>query len=99
MKISYHKRIDPNNGAVYSQAISITKEKYNKLANTILCEIALKYPREEEYSNTSGYAEIYLNPLRKEKNICFLNHTQTRFLNIFMKLDLKDRNTCLLIKE
>ena len=99
MKISYQKHIQPKTGTIYDQAISLEVSQFCKLADAIYCERALDFPREKEYSNTSGYAEMYLNPLRKEKNICFLNHTQTRFLNIFMKLDLKDRNTCLLIKE
>lgn len=95
MKISYHKRWDEN-GTVYNQAIRINKREALILSNAIDSELALKMPRKKEYVFTSGY-EIFLKPIHPLNKIVFLNHTQTRFLNLFLKLPLKDRNTCLLI--
>ncbi len=96
-KISYHKRW--NNGTVYDQAINISSELYNKLYDCIASELALNQPRKKEYVSTSGY-EIFLYPLshRLKGHNCYLTHTQTRFINLFLKLQLKDRNTCLLIR-
>ena len=95
MKISYHNRFD-SEGTVYNQAISITSEQLKSLELAIHAEIALGYPRKKEYVYTSGY-EIFLKPLRGN-NVVFMNHTTTRFVNLFLKLDLKGRNTCLLIR-
>lgn len=95
MKISYHKRFD-SNGTVYDQAIRITKEQFKHLELALHSELSLNLPRKKEYVYTSGY-ELYLKPLRLfNDKVCFLNHTQVRFINLFLKLSLKDRNTCLL---
>lgn len=97
MKVSYHKRSDEN-GCVYSQAISVTWDELSELYDAINCELALGMPRKKEYIFTSG-TESFLKRLAiKSSRVCFLNHTQLGFLNLFMKLDLKNRNTCLLIR-
>jgi len=97
MTISYKKRW-AEDGSVHDQAIKIDIHTFNKLNDAIRSELALKQPRRKEYVFTSGY-EFYLKPMTMEANhISFLNHTQTRFINLFLKLDLKDRNTCLLIR-
>lgn len=96
MKISFHKRFD-SEGTTFTQAISITQEQLKHLALAVLTEIELGKPRKKEYVSTSGY-EIFLKPLRGNK-VVFMNHTTTRFVNLFLKLPLKDRNTCLLIKQ
>lgn len=95
MKISFHKRFD-SDGAVYTQAINITREQLKHLEVAVHGEIEMKFPRKKEYVFTSGY-ETFLKPLRGN-DVVFMNHTTTRFINLFLKLDLKDRNTCLLIK-
>lgn len=95
MKVSYHKRFD-SDGTVYNQAISITSEQLKHLELAIHSEIASGYPRKKEYVFTS-YLKVLLKPLRGN-NVVFMNHTTTRFINLFLKLDLKNRNTCLLIK-
>ena len=95
MKVSYHKHWG-NDGTVYNQSIRLTKEQFNHLGLAVQSEISLKLPRKNEYVFTNGY-EVYLQPLKiVNGRICFLNHTQTRFINLFLKLDLKDRNTCLI---
>lgn len=100
MKISYRKHWG-NDGTVYNQRITITTKAFTALMDAVHAEIVLKYPRKEEYINTSGY-EMYLEPLllalSEKKFYCYLNHTQTRFINLFLKLPLKNRNTYLLIK-
>lgn len=95
MKISYHKRFD-SQGTTYSQAISITRQQLKNLEVAIHAEIALGYPRKKEYVYTS-LGELFLKPLRGN-DVVFMNHTTTRFVNLFLKLDLKERNTCLLIR-
>ncbi len=95
--ISFKKRW-ADDGAVHDQAIKIDIHTFNKLNDAIHSELALKQPRKREYVYTSGY-EFYLQPMKIENNnISFLNHTQTRFINLFLKLPLKDKNTCLLIR-
>ena len=95
--ISFNKRW-ASDGAVHDQAIKIDAATFNKLNDAIHSELTLKQPRRKEYVYTSGY-EFYLEPMKVENNISFLNHTQTRFINLFLKLKLKDRNTCLLIRK
>lgn len=95
MKISYHKRFS-SEGTAYDQAISITSEQLKHLELAVQAEIQLGQPRKKEYVFTSGYG-IFLKPLRGN-DIVFMNSTTTRFVNLFLKLDLKDRNTCLLIR-
>lgn len=94
-KVSYAKHWGPD-GTVYTQKVKIDKATFNKLKDNVASEIALKNPRKDEYVYTSGH-EFYLEPLRLDKNRCYLNHTQTRFINLFLKLPLKDRNTSLVI--
>ncbi len=96
MKISYHKRFD-SDGVVYTQAIRITGEQLKHLTLAIHGEIGLHFPRKKEYIFTSG-GEIFLKPLRGD-NVVFMNDTTTRFVNLFLKLNLKSgKNTCLLIR-
>lgn len=95
MKISYHNRFN-SEGTVYNQAISITSEQLKHLELAIHAEIALGYPRKKEYVFTS-LGELFLKPLRGN-DVLFMNSTTTRFVNLFLKLDLKERNTCLLIR-
>ena len=95
--ISFNKRW-ASDGAVYNQAIKIDAATFDKLNDAIRSELALKQPRRKEYVYTSGY-EFYLKPMKVESNVSFLNHTQTRFINLFLNLKLKDRNTCLLIRK
>ena len=94
MKISYHKRWDKE-GTCYRQAIRIGKDDLSALKDCIDAEIAQNYPRKSQYISTSGY-EMYLKPIYLSKRTIFLNLTQLRFINLFLHLELKDRNTCLL---
>ena len=104
--ISYQTIID-NNGYVYKQAIRITFDEYHKLNDNIRSEIALEYPRSKEYVHTDSY-KTFLKPISivkkwstKTSTYALLNMTQTRFINIFLKLTkLKmDRNTYLIIRK
>lgn len=95
--LSYQKRFSPD-GCVFKQSIRIDRDTLDVLRNAINSEIALKYPRKKEYVQTSGY-EIFLKPIKVENGIVYLTHTQTRFINLFLKLNLKEYyNTCLLIR-
>ena len=94
MKTSYHKRWD-GNGVCYTQAIKINKKIANQLRDCIDAEIAQGLPNKDKYVSTPGY-ETFLKPINPNNRIIFLNHTQLKFVNMFLKLQLKDRNTCLL---
>lgn len=95
MKISYHKRYAPN-GIVYGQTISMTKGMFDLLYKKVSIEIKENYPQKSSYSNE---CTNYLKPLVLSNNsICFMNLTTTRFINLYLNLKLKSRNTCIIIK-
>lgn len=94
--ISYHKRFD-SEGCVYNQAIKVTQSQIINFNNIIENEVASGYPNRNDYSYTNGY-ELYLRKLDIKNNIAFMNHTTTRFINLYLKLSLLDRNTCLLVR-
>lgn len=91
MKVSYRTHHSPD-GTVYDQRIKMTFNEADRLLGAMYAEIAQKLPRKKEYVQTSGY-EIYMTMPKNENNHYHLNHTQTRFINLFLKLPLKDRNT------
>lgn len=98
MKISFQKHFSQE-GTVYSQRISMTLEEFNALKLAFYAEIQKGLPRKSEYIFTSGY-EIFMKMIVKNKNnLCYMNNTQKKFANIFLKLPLKDRNTYLLINK
>ncbi len=97
-KVSYKKRWHPSEGTCYTQAVRIDNRTFDKLKDTIHAEIAFDYPFKEKYAETSGDELFYLKPLKNENGICYLTHTERRFLDRFLKLNLKNRNTCLLIR-
>lgn len=100
MKLSYQKRWGLD-GTVYTQAISMTREQYKHLLGAFDAEVAQGLPRKREYIQTSGYECFMTSPklthTTERVNMVFLNHTQTRFTNLFTKLPLKDRNTCIIL--
>lgn len=100
-RISYVKHWHPTEGTVYTQTVRIDKRTYDHLRDAVASEIAMGYPQKDKYVWTSGY-EFYLKPLTldgKNLDISYLNHTQQRFINMFLKLPLKDRNTRLKIAD
>lgn len=98
MKLSYQKHWHPTDGTVYNQRISMTEDEFHHLQGAFDAEIQRKLPRKKEYINTSGY-EIYMRMIvRDNSNNCYMNNTQTKFSNLFLKLPLLDRNTYIHIK-
>lgn len=102
-KISYRKHFG-SDGTVYRQRITLPYSYFNKLRDIIQSEIALGYPQKNKYVQTSG-DEMYLKEIRATQgrgktDFCYteINHTQTRFLNLFLKLNLKDFNTYIIFK-
>ena len=87
IKVSFTQRWDED-GTHYNQGVRITAAIFEQLKNIVNCEIALRYPNKNEYGDP-----LYLTPLQRIKGTVFLNHTQTRFINNYLKLKLKDRNT------
>lgn len=96
MKISYQKHFSPD-GTVYNQRIKITREEWQNLLVAFVAEIAQGLPRKNEYIQTSGNEIFMTVPKIWGDNFVYLNHTQTRFANLFLKLPLKNRNTYLKI--
>lgn len=97
-KISYQKHWHPTEGTTYDQTVKIDKRTYDHLRDAVASEIAMGRPQKDKYVWTSGY-EFYLKPLVLENGVVYLNHTQTRFINMFLKLPLKDRNTMLKVVD
>jgi hypothetical protein len=92
------------NGNIYRQYITINKSSFETLQKNIRFEIINNYENEKRYSTTNGYARIYLEPLELsefvKENICFLNLTTTRFINLFIKAPIdNDMNTCLIVTD
>ena len=85
--ISYKLDIDLKDGCVYNQRIRIPWLTFAKLKYFVDREIERGFPTKAEYVNTAGY-EFYLVPLERSGNICFLNHTQRRFINLYLNLKL-----------
>ena len=100
MKISYKTHWSPD-GTVYRQRVSLSREQFENLRDSVYAEIAQNLPRKEQYISTSGY-EIFMRPLELENdlNTCYLNNTQARFCNLFLggKLKVNDRNMYIVIK-
>ena len=102
MKVSYHKRFSPE-GHVYDQAVSMKKSEALHLNLAIEAEIAMGYPRRKEYEDTHKHSQIFLKQIRPKDGIAYMNHTTRRFMELFLLKDVrakvKDRNTCILIKQ
>ena len=92
MKLSYQKHHAPD-GTVYNQRIKMTYDEADQLLSAFYTEIMLGLPRKKEYVHTSGYEIFMTQPTRDHNNLYYLNHTQTRFANLFLQLPLKNRNT------
>lgn len=75
----------------------MTEDEFHALQGAFDAEIQRGLPRKSEYVETSGY-EVFMQMVVRDNKVCFMNLTQTRFANLFLKLPLKDRNTYLLIK-
>lgn len=102
-KISYHKRWDSVDGVIYDQAITIDSATLNTLDLAIRAEQDADFPNAKEYARSCGeqYVSMFLRTLRLQTEDCkvyFLNLCTRDFINRFLNLPLKDRNTCLLIR-
>lgn len=108
MKTSYRKHL-AQDGTVYRQRITMSHDEFKHLSNAVEAEIAQNLPRKKEYVSTSGY-EIFMRPLQlsilkswgfdSNVKVCYLNNTQARFCNLFLKGILKthDRNCYIILK-
>ena len=90
------KPIFDKNGYAYKQEISVEQKVFDMLQDIIDTEINMGYPRKNEYSNSNTN---YLERFDIVDNKVFLNLTTTRFLNIYLKLDLENENTYLTVRE
>jgi len=101
MKVSYLKHYDKN-GTCYNQAVSMDAEEYKVLNDALISEQALGNPRQKEYVNGNTANLPSFNKNIEYGNFGYLlfpSLSQIRFFNIFLKLKLKDRNTCILINK
>ena len=94
-KISFIKARDKD-GTSYNQRIKITPLTFELIKKEVLKEIEQGYPNKNLYVNTS-LGEYYLKPLKEFDRQVFMNHTTTRFINLILQLNLRDRNTYLQI--
>lgn len=86
--ISYFKHW-ASDGTVYGQTVNITPSDYDVLLQARDAELVLSSkPDNYEYN-------LYIRqPLERKGSLVFINLTQRDFFNKFLKLKLKDRNTC-----
>jgi hypothetical protein len=102
-KVGYHKRFSKD-GTVYTQSVRINMNTLISLREVRQSEIDLGFPRRKEYDPT-GYHDIphfscrYEGVGKKATCYSYMTLTQTRFSNLFLKLNLKDRNTYLIIEK
>ena len=90
--INYQKKSDPS-GTVYKQTINITENTFEDLQGKLQAELVLPRYKIDDY-----YARLYLkSPLERVGNIVFINLTQRDFFNKYLKLKLRDENTCFCI--
>ena len=80
-----------DNGTVYSQTINISAETLSKLQSILQAELLLPKWHEDDHIKRM-YLKTQIN---RKGSIVFLNLTQRDFFNKWLKLPLKDRNTCL----
>ena len=100
-KISFRKHFG-SDGTVYRQRITLPYSYFNKLRDCIRSEKALGYPQKSKYAQTSGdeFFLFGLTTIQGNGNFCYseLTITQRNFINLFLKLNLKDYNTYLIFK-
>ena len=90
--INYFK-IWSKTGTCYTQTINLKQKTFDKLRDCLRTELILKNWIDDNY-----YKEMYLKtPLEFNKKCIFMNLTQRDFFNKYLKLNLKDRNTCFYI--
>ncbi len=88
--INYQRQWDKD-GTCYRQTINITRETLDKLKDILQAEVFLPRWNKDDYEK-----RLYLkNSFGKiENGFVFMNLTQRDFFNKYLKLKLKDRNTC-----
>ena len=100
--INYQKQWS-DDGTVYDQTINITTETFNKLLDILQAENTIIKIMHKEQNSIDGddcMKNLYLKtPLSYSENkiYVYMNLTQRDFFNKFLKLKLKDRNTCFCI--
>lgn len=85
--VNYNKHWDKN-GTCYTQGVNITKTTLSKLKDILQCEVVIKKNKTGFLSETFGHIE---------NGVVFMNLSQRDLFNKFLKLPLKDRNTCFII--
>lgn len=103
-KVTKYKMFD-DQGCVYPQRITISTNQYLGLREAMHSEIAMNFPRRDQYCSTdvAKYPELFLTRMKgtmrtKGTLLVFLTCTQRNYLNLFLKLNLDDDNTYLAIK-
>ena len=86
-------------GSCYKQEIGVDEKTFDTLQSAIQAEIAMGYPRAKEYATADKRFLLELDLEGSRKNLVFMNHTTTRFINLFLKMKLADENTYLLVRE
>lgn len=87
--INYQKHWDEN-GTCYSQTVNISRKTLDKLKDILQSKIILNHKKvltSDIFWLKSSFGEV-------ENGLVFTNLTQRDFFNRYLKLNLKDRNTC-----
>jgi len=94
--INYRQINCKKTGTSYTQTINISLHTYEKLQNILLSESVLRNEERAKQNNCMFYFYLF-SDMPREWNIVFMNLTQKDFFNKWLKLPLKNGNTCFCI--
>jgi len=94
-KVSYQKHWSED-GTVYTQRVKISREDYLTFCEEMDLEFINKFPFKKHYCHTDSDT-IYMRSKDTNAKVVYLKSTETRFFCFMMMINLKDRNTYLVI--
>lgn len=96
--INYFKQWDKD-GTCYSQTINISTQTLNEMKGKLQTEVFKPKYHKGYMAGDLYYSWLYLKESfgAIENGLVFMNLTQRDFFNKYLKLKLKNRNTCFAI--
>jgi len=96
MNIDNYRIVSPD-GTIYNQIVTMEFYEFVELHDKIIREICSDYKKHECYAPDYITANSYLKNLPLNKNIVFLTSVQRRFIDMFIPLNLKVKNTAIIV--
>ena len=91
--INYHKKWDTT-GCVYDQTVNISLKEFKSIQKHIS-----KLKNDDTFLESLACEKVcFVQILELEKGMAYTTHTVRNIISKFLKLDLKDRNTCFKVK-